>query len=752
MQQPFVLPDFYMPYQARLNPALARARAHTTPWARSMGMLEGSGVWSEADLDGHDYPLMCAYTHPDASPEALETVTDWYVWVFFFDDHFLEFYKRTGDIEGAKAYLARLQLFMPLDGSRPPEPANPVEAGLADLWQRTAPQMSRHWRERFHESTSNLLQESMWELHNIDAGRVANPVEYIEMRRKVGGAPWSADLVEYSLGSELPPEVARLRPLRVLKETFSDGVHLRNDLFSYQREVLDEGELSNGVLVLETFFDYDTQRAADTVNDLLTSRLQQFEHTAVTELPPLFEEYALDPLARARVLAYAQGLTDWQSGGHEWHLRSSRYMKGPADAWAPPGATGFGTAAASILRELTRRGGPRERSYRFEPYEKVGPTRLPDFYLPYPARTNRHLEQSREEIIGWCHRMGMLTPGPAVDDGFWTEHALRTFDFALCSAGLDPAATQEQLDLSTGWLTWGTYVDDYAPTFAARGDAVGMKRFIDRMKLFMPVDLPGGAPLGGSPGEAPVGASEKGIADLWRRTTAHLSRADRAKFRWACDQLVESWWWEFGNSVARRVPDPVDYLEMRRKSFGADMTTALAQIAQGARVPPEVFRSSTVKSLEASAMDYSMLMNDLYSYQKETEFEGELHNMVTVVRSFFDTDKEHAVSVVNDLVTSRMKQFEHIRAVELPVLCADLAPEVCDSLREYAEMLQNWMTGIWKWHHDVGRYREDELRLRYPGGRAGPGLPQPGRVPGGARPEVTRRTAAPDSYVYRLGW
>ncbi|KOU78371.1 hypothetical protein ADK94_34640, partial [Streptomyces sp. XY593] len=29
-----------------------------------------------------------------------------------------------------------------------PEPTNPVEAGLADLWRRTVPSMSADWREQ----------------------------------------------------------------------------------------------------------------------------------------------------------------------------------------------------------------------------------------------------------------------------------------------------------------------------------------------------------------------------------------------------------------------------------------------------------------------------------------------------------------------------------------------------------------------------------------------------------------------------
>ena len=147
----------------------------------------------------------------------------------------------------------------------------------------------------------------MWELSNINEGRIANPVEYIEMRRKVGGAPWSAGLVEYATAPRSPNAVAGLRPLRVLRDTFSDGVHLRNDLFSYQREVEDEGELSNGVLVLETFLGCTTQEAADTVNDLLTSRLHQFEHTALTEVPALALEKGLTPAEVRRDRRVHQG-------------------------------------------------------------------------------------------------------------------------------------------------------------------------------------------------------------------------------------------------------------------------------------------------------------------------------------------------------------------------------------------------------------------------------------------------------------
>ena len=354
-KQPYELPDFYVPYPARINPNLEGARAHSKAWAYEFDMIDvpqqGKAIWDELDFDSHDYALLCAYTHPDATGPALDLVTDWYVWVFYFDDHFLELYKKTQDMAGAKAYLDRLSAFMPVEGAITETPENPVERGLADLWNRTIPSMSPGWRQRFVQTTEALLAESLWELSNISAGRLPNPIEYVEMRRKVGGAPWSANLVEYAVNAEVPVEIAGSRAMQVLSDTFSDAVHLRNDLFSYQREVEVEGELNNGVLVVERFLGCSPQQSADLVNDILTSRLHQFENTTLTEIPPLLEEHHIDPQGRLDVLSYVKGLQDWQSGGHEWHLRSSRYMNngGKAAQGVLGGPTGFGTSAARIL-------------------------------------------------------------------------------------------------------------------------------------------------------------------------------------------------------------------------------------------------------------------------------------------------------------------------------------------------------------------------------------------------------------------
>ena len=107
--------------------------------------------------------------------------------------------------------------------------------------------------------------------------------------------------------------------------------------------------------------------------------------------------------------------------------------------------------------------------------------------------------------------MGILS------EGVWDEDKLAGFDLPLCSAGLDPDATPEELDLSAAWLTWGTYGDDYYPlrVRAPPRPGRGARLHTARLSACMPVD--------GERSPVPVNAMERGLADLWARTAGPMT-------------------------------------------------------------------------------------------------------------------------------------------------------------------------------------------------------------------------------------
>ncbi|CAM5563869.1 hypothetical protein SALBM217S_04945 [Streptomyces griseoloalbus] len=294
--------------------------------------------------------------------------------------------------------------------------------------------------------------------------------------------------------------------------------------------------------------------------------------------------------------------------------------------------------------------------------------------MPFPLSLSPALEGSRRHLLEWSHRMGILV------EGVWDEDKLASCDLPLCAAGLDPDATQEQLDLASGWLAFGTYGDDYYPlVYGHRRDLAAARLTTARLSACMPLD--------GEEVPAPANAMERSLIDLWARTTAGITPEQRLPLRTAVDTMTESWVWELSNQIQNRVPDPVDYLEMRRATFGSDLTLGLCRAGHGPAVPPEVYRTGPVRSLENAAIDFACLLNDVFSYQKEIEFEGEMHNAVLVVQNFFGIDYPDALRVVADLMNQRMRQFEHVVAHELPVVYDDfqLSEEAREIMRGHAD-------------------------------------------------------------------
>ncbi len=345
-----------MPFTLRMNPHLEAGRRQTKEWALSMGFgdePENLGLWNEEKVDEEDYSYCAAMSHPEGSLEEFELTSNWFVWATFFDDYFPARFFNTRDFFGGKAFMDRLARFMTLDPSEPvPAVTNPVERGMADLWPRTLAVMSDTKAPRYRDAVQDLLDSWVWELVNHVQNRIADPVDYIEMRRDTFGSGLGQILSEPE-SSEIPPEIFGTRPMRALANCASDATMLMNDIVSYRKEIELEGEISNGVLVVQNFLECDLQQAVNVVNDLRTARFRQFEHVKATELPALFDQFGLRKRAREAVMAYVTSLEDWAAGVIRWHLDTPRYkhvvispVPQASEILGRP--TGLGTSSARV--------------------------------------------------------------------------------------------------------------------------------------------------------------------------------------------------------------------------------------------------------------------------------------------------------------------------------------------------------------------------------------------------------------------
>ncbi|MGW3541309.1 terpene synthase family protein [Nocardia niigatensis] len=218
----------------------------------------------------------------------------------------------------------------------------------------------------------------------------------------------------------------------------------------------------------------------------------------------------------------------------------------------------------------------------------------------------------------------------------------------------------------------------------------------------------------------PLTALEHGLAALWRDTAAGRDGAGRARLRTALIELFDGWERVLENEVRRRMPDPVDYLELRRVTSGGRLFCALdalysPEIATKPQIS-EISDSSIVRQLQYSAHDYAALVNDLYSYQREIEYDVELHNLVYLTQSFLGCSREVAADIVVDLANERSRQFELVARERPPEFFADhaLPGEVRTALLGHVDRLRNHMAGNLHWHTVTGRYCEQALRASRP--------------------------------------
>ncbi|GAA2800004.1 terpene synthase family protein [Crossiella cryophila] len=318
------LPEFYMPYPARTSPHLERARTFAADWTRRIGIAR-AGVWTDHWTDAQDYGYWAAVSVPDAPAAAVDLVAAWGVWGFHWDDFFDDRFKRTRNILAGRAYVDRLMTFLPQDLAKMPAPEDPVQAGLADLWTRMAPNLPPSGRAAFPGQLGEFLYGPLWEVHNVIQGRSPDPVDYVEMRRQTGGGMFAYALAMAGLGGDLPAAVWEHRTMKALGEIFAEVPPLRNDIISYDKEIHREGEIHNAVLITQQFFGCDRERATSIVNDLLTGRIRQFQRLAAIEVPRMARELDLDATDRATVAAVVNALRDWLAGDCHWAPRCARY-------------------------------------------------------------------------------------------------------------------------------------------------------------------------------------------------------------------------------------------------------------------------------------------------------------------------------------------------------------------------------------------------------------------------------------------
>lgn len=308
--------ELVMLCQERKNPNAREIERRAADEARRVGLL---GPATAARFEA--FNTLPAYVYPTASVERAVVCARWCNWLFFFDDAHDE--RGAGDTVGdvadaaAKmaAYVALLEDPTGVAGALAGDPLAAYALSFRDDALRLA---GAEWMARFVTHVREyLLDGTLSACAHWAAGTVPTVDEYLIQRDRDSAVDTAIDLIELAEGIVLPAEVHADPVMTRLRGALIRSVALFNDVVSYPKEVLRQGNPNNLLHVLE--------RAGLGRGEALLEAIR-----LVNESARACEEIGEELCARhggdaPEVRRFVAGVHHWQRGNIESSLREARY-------------------------------------------------------------------------------------------------------------------------------------------------------------------------------------------------------------------------------------------------------------------------------------------------------------------------------------------------------------------------------------------------------------------------------------------
>jgi hypothetical protein len=212
-------------------------------------------------------------------------------------------------------------------------PATPAERANLDVLAELARTSPTCWFESYLKLYLKHLSVAHRSYDCISLGYIPKIEEYIDLRSDISGMPHTVSMIEYSQGSYLDwPAMERsgfAYELRELGTTVSLIGALMNDLFSFEKEVIDNGSDSNllAIIVLNNFR-MELREAISVGTTIVRNLLGEY-----ARLVAIIEgKLRRLPEGRDGLLRYMEGIRKCVQTCWIWQVDTKRYKR-PGSIW-----------------------------------------------------------------------------------------------------------------------------------------------------------------------------------------------------------------------------------------------------------------------------------------------------------------------------------------------------------------------------------------------------------------------------------
>lgn len=285
--------------------------------------------------DADYYITCCLYLYPGATFERILLLSKLFAVDFYLNDTMGRDAQPT-DQERQRLYEIRDRLATlgeDLDMARAISTAEKANIGVLDEISREAP---KAWFRPFLKLYLQHIDAAHKPYDTAALGYIPAIDAYVEARRAISGMPHTVSLVEYSNDTYLDWDMLEKAgiepPLRQIGWVVSVIGALTNDLFSFEKEVIDKGSDANllVVLVMNNFrmkLGEAIRLAGSIIRDLLTDYI-----SLQAQIEQRLREAAITTDQRRNIGAYLEGLKTVLQTCWMWQATTRRYKR-PISIW-----------------------------------------------------------------------------------------------------------------------------------------------------------------------------------------------------------------------------------------------------------------------------------------------------------------------------------------------------------------------------------------------------------------------------------
>ncbi|GAA3677546.1 hypothetical protein GCM10022267_75500 [Lentzea roselyniae] len=307
------LPDLWCPFPSENNPHSDEVDGESFRWLNQHGLLEDELKIQR--LRRQRSGALAGRTNPEVDATMLRLLSDWYVWLFAFDDGYCESVEASGG-SAAEAALTISRLTRALDSDLQVLGAmEPFARSLQEVRDRVDAVASDFQLEYWKSTVRDYLAAQMWEVANREADRIPDLDEYLTMRRHTGATYTCLTLIDVTMRLGMSLHDVCDAEMRSLLDITANLVSWDNDLYSHAKEMASDQGRHNLVGVLAHHRKCSTSEAWELATAMRDREMRNFVATCAQ----------VEDNAEPQTRNFVRSLGLWLRGHIEWSRASSRF-------------------------------------------------------------------------------------------------------------------------------------------------------------------------------------------------------------------------------------------------------------------------------------------------------------------------------------------------------------------------------------------------------------------------------------------